>query len=147
MSAWGRRLAAAALTLAAGAAAASESAGPAEADTRAVYGGTTSGGSFYVEWSPEPAPVPLNELFTVRFRVLEPADRTTVIAGAALAADAWMPDHGHGTTLAPLVESHGDGTATGEGFLLHREGRWELRVGVAVDGRMERAVFEIVLEP
>lgn len=123
-----------------------EGAQPAEARP-AVYGAATSGGSFYVEWSPEPSPVPLNELFAVRFRVLDPADRETPVAGAAVTADAWMPEHGHGTTLTPRVDSHGDGTATGEGFLLHMEGRWELRVGVAVDGRMERAVFEVVVGP
>lgn len=144
MSAAARCLAVVALALAAaGAAAETERAAP----PPATRGAATSGGSFWVEWSPEPSPVPLNELFTVRFRVLDPADHSTLVTGAAVAADAWMPDHNHGTTLAPRIESHGDGTATGEGFLLHMEGRWELRVGVAVEGRMERAVFEILLEP
>jgi hypothetical protein len=49
--------------------------------------------------------------------------------------------------LQPHVESHGDGTATASGFLLHMQGEWELRVGVAADGQMERATFTIQLEP
>lgn len=147
----GGRVGRALLALLLGLAAAGAAAGPAADEEAApppeVRGAATSGGSFWVEWSTEPAPLPLNELFAVRFRVLDPADPTTLLAGARVTADAWMPVHNHGTTLAPEVTSHGDGTATGEGFLLHMEGRWVLRVGVAVDGRMERAVFEIDLSP
>lgn len=140
---------AAALALALALAAAGPAAGAGEEETPPpeVHGAVTSGGSFYVEWSPEPSPVPLNELFAIRFRVLEPGESGEPLAGAVVTADAWMPDHNHGTTLAPRVESHGDGTATGEGFLFHMEGRWQLRVGVAAGGRLERAVFEVELGP
>ncbi|HEX2253320.1 MAG TPA: hypothetical protein VHQ65_08630 [Thermoanaerobaculia bacterium] len=110
-------------------------------------GALTSGGSFYVEWWPEPTPVPLNEMFAIGFRVLAPDDRATLVSGAALTARAWMPEHNHGTPLEPRIEAHGDGTFTGHGFLLQMEGHWELRVGVAADGRMERAVFDIELAP
>jgi hypothetical protein len=108
-------------------------------------GAATSGGSFYVEWWTEPAPVPLNEMFEIHFRVLEPGDHQTLVDGAVVTADAWMPEHNHGTPLQPRIESPGDGTATGRGFLLQMEGHWELRVGVAAGGRMERAIFPIDL--
>lgn len=111
------------------------------------HGEVTSGGSFYVEWWPEPVPVPLNEMFEIRLRVFEATDRSELVGGAALTAEAWMPDHNHGSPLDPRIEAHGDGTFTGRGFLLQMEGRWELRIGVAAEGRMERAVFEIDLEP
>ncbi len=110
-------------------------------------GALTSAGSFYVEWWAEPAPVPLNEVFEIHFRVSLPEDHATAVEGAVVTASAWMPEHNHGTTLEPEVESHGDGTATGRGFLLHMEGRWELRVGVAAQGQMERAVFALELGP
>ena len=79
----------------------------------------------------------------------ELVNATVTIDGdrAVVTANAWMPEHNHGTALQPRVESHGDGTATGEGFLLHMQGRWELRVGVAVDGQMERATFGFLIEP
>lgn len=111
------------------------------------HGEVTSGGSFYVEWWPEPASVPLNEMFEIGVRVFEATDRSALVGGAALTAEAWMPDHNHGSPLEPRIEAHGDGTFTGRGFLLQMEGRWELRIGVAAQGRMERAVFEIDLEP
>lgn len=110
-------------------------------------GAVTSGGSFYLTWVPDPAPIPLNELFEIRFRVWRADDRSALVPRAVVTANAWMPEHKHGTTLQPQVDSHGDGTATGRGFLLHMEGRWELRVGVALDGQMERATFELDIEP
>lgn len=110
-------------------------------------GALTSGGSFYVEWAPDPDPIPLNEIFLIRFRVLDPTDREVPIHNAVITANAWMPDHKHGTTLEPRIEIHGDGTATAEGFLMHMEGYWQLGVGVAVSGRMERATFDIQLQP
>lgn len=108
-------------------------------------GAVTSGGSFYVEWWPDPAPVPLDELFEIHFRVLEPGDRATLVTGAAVTAGAWMPAHNHGSPLVPRIEPHGDGTFTGHGFLLQMEGHWELRVSVAAEGRLERAVFDVEL--
>ena len=119
----------------------------AEAPAGAPAGAVTSGGSFYVTWTADPDPIPLNELFRIRFAVHRADDRGTPVPHAFVTASAWMPEHNHGTTLQPRVESHGDGTATGEGFLLHMQGRWELRVGVALDGQMERATFELLIEP
>jgi hypothetical protein len=122
-----------------GAAAAEEEAPP--------RGALSSGGSFYVTYETEPDPIPLNQLFTIRFRVVEADDRETLVKGAAITADPYMPEHKHGATLQPKIDSPGDGTAVGRGFLLHMAGKWELRVGIAAAGQMERATFEIQLEP
>jgi len=113
----------------------------------APAGALTSGGTFYVTWASDPDPIPLNELFKIRFRVHRADDRRSLVPRAVVTATAWMPEHNHGSTLQPRIESHADGTATGEGFLLHMQGRWELRVGVALDGQMERATFELLIEP
>lgn len=110
-------------------------------------GAVTSEGSYYIEWAPDRDPIPLNEVFSIRFWVFDSEDRGRLIEDVAITANAWMPDHKHGTTLEPRVEAHGDGTATAEGFLLHMEGYWQLGVGVAVSGRMERATFDIDLQP
>lgn len=117
------------------------------ADAEKAAGVLTSGGSFYVTWTAEPDPIPLNEVFTIRFQVHRADDHGALVPRAVVTASAWMPEHNHGTTLQPRLQSHGDGTATGEGFLLHMQGRWELRVGVALDGQMERATFAFVIEP
>ncbi len=110
-------------------------------------GKLTSAGSFYVMWWTEPEAIPLNEMFTLHVCVVEPNDHTTLILEAVITADAWMPAHNHGTTLQPRVQSHGDGTATVTGMLLHMEGQWELRFGVAAGARMERVSFPIQLGP
>lgn len=120
---------------------------PVSPEGGAPRGALTSGGSFYVTYLPDPDPIPLNEMFEIRFEVTRADDRGQRVAGAVVTADAVMPLHKHGMNLQPRVESRGDGTATGRGFLLHMEGQWELRVGVAVAGQMERATFEILLEP
>jgi hypothetical protein len=117
------------------------------AEVSAPDGALTSESNYYVTWVAEPDPVPLNEMFALKFRVAPAADHGALVPGAVVTASAWMPLHNHGTSLQPQVESHGDGTATGHGFLLHMPGVWELRVAVMVNGQMERATFRIDLEP
>ncbi len=116
-------------------------------EVSAPNGVLTSESNYYVTWIAAPDPIPLNEMFALRFRVAPAADHDALVPGAVVAASAWMPLHNHGTSLQPQIESHGDGTATGRGFLLHMPGLWELRVAVMVNGQMERATFRIDLEP
>lgn len=126
-------------------AAAPAAAGPGE--SAPVRGALSSGGSFWVSYAPDPDPIPLNQLFTLRFRITRADDHAALVPGAVITVDPYMPLHKHGATLRPKIESPGDGTAVGRGFLLHMEGEWELRVGVAVAGQMERVVFPVTLEP
>lgn len=122
-------------------------AGGAAAQDKPLRGMPTSGGSFYVTYEPDPDPIPLNEMFSLKIRVTRADDHGKLVEGAAITAEAFMPEHQHGTTLQPKIDSLGDGTAVGRGFLLHMEGLWHLRIGVAVAGQMERVTFEIRLEP
>lgn len=119
---------------------------PAEVDPNALSA-VTSDGTFRVLITADPSPIPLNEMFSLQFRVVEADHPERLVPGALVTADAWMPEHKHGTNLKPRINSHGDGTASGVGFLWHMEGNWELKVGVRVDGKMERAVFPVLLEP
>ena len=138
----------------------------------------TTGGSYRVEIEADPYPIPLNEMFTLHFRITEgrmteghiaedpsaeghiaedpsaedpsaevQGQDSPLVSGAVVTASARMPEHQHGTNLQPRITSHGDGTATGVGFLWHMEGKWELRVGVASGGKMEWTVFPFELEP
>ncbi|MEM9555215.1 MAG: hypothetical protein AAGC60_13250 [Acidobacteriota bacterium] len=116
-------------------------------EDRHVLVGVTSRGSWRVEVRPEPSPIPLNELFAIDVRVTAADDPNTLVERAVVTASGWMPDHKHGATLQPQITSRGDGTAHGVGFLFHMPGRWELRLGVAVDGAMERVALPIDLEP
>jgi hypothetical protein len=113
----------------------------------APIGALTSEGSYYVTWTSIPDPVPLNEMFEMHFKVARADDHQVPVPAAMITLSAWMPVHNHGTSLQPVVESIGDGTAIAKGVLLHMPGAWELRVGIAVSGQMERATFEIQLEP
>ncbi len=113
----------------------------------AAQAALTSEGTFYVTWTSDPAPIPLNEMFEIHFKVFRADDHQVLVSDAMVTASAWMPLHKHSTTLQPQVQSHGDGTATARGFLLHMQGAWELRVGVASGGQMERADFAIDLDP
>ncbi len=108
-------------------------------------GAPTDAGGFYVEYVSKPSPIPLNEIVTLEVRTFE-SDRSTPAAGAVVTASAFMPAHGHGTTIQPRVASRPDGSATVTGLLLHMPGHWELRFGVARGGRMERVKFDVSLE-
>jgi YtkA-like len=122
--------------------AASITPGPGKTPSREAV---STAGSF-VAYVPTPDPIPLNELFTLTVRVSDPGDRTQPITDAVVTASAWMPAHNHGTALQPRVESHGDGTATVSGLLLHMAGHWELRLGIARKGQMERVTFDVWIE-
>ena len=108
--------------------------------------GVSTAGGFFVAYVPTPDPIPLNELCTLTVRVSDSRDPAQPITDAAVTASAWMPAHDHGTALQPRVESHGDGTATVSGLLLHMAGHWELRLGIARKGQMERVTFHVLIE-
>jgi len=122
-------------------------AGEADKDTAEVRGALTSSGSFYVEWMPETGSLSLNEIEVLQVRVLDPENRQDPIDGAVVTVNARMPDHNHGLNLEPRVEMNENGSATVSGFLLHMEGIWEVEFGVALEGQMERARFEVDLQP
>jgi hypothetical protein len=74
------------------------------------------------------------------------ADPNTLLADAALAPDAAMPEHGHGMTQVPRVEKVEPGHFRVSGMRFHMSGRWEMYLDVVRAGVTERAQATIVLE-
>lgn len=114
--------------------------GPAPAEA------VTAGGSFVVRVEPPPAGIPRNELFTLRVSVLDGAGRAPLAEGVELAVDAAMPEHRHGMTTRPRVETAPDGAFLVHGMLLHMPGDWRLRLDVTRAGITERAEIRVDLE-
>lgn len=107
----------------------------------------TSGGSFWVQLEPSKFPIPLNEIISIEIHVFHNDERCKPIEGAKMTANAKMPAHKHGMNLEPRISIHDDGSTTGNGFLFHMEGRWEILVGVVSDGQMEQARIPIDITP
>ena len=100
----------------------------------AVTEAVSDGDSYWVTYTTNPSTIPLNESFSVTAMVHDNADTSLMITGATVDLDATMPEHGHGMNTDPVVTSGEDGIYTGEGFLFHMEGAWELNVDITVDG-------------
>lgn len=106
----------------------------------------SNGGTYYVAFSPRPADMPLNEMFSLRVEVLDAARRPLPAGEVELRVDAAMPGHGHGMVTRPQVTANADGTFTADGMLLHMPGSWELYFDVQRDGIAERAQVAVELE-
>lgn len=81
--------------------------------------------------------------------VIEVRDAATdeVVDGAVVTAEPFMPDHGHGTPIAPEVaDGDGAGRYVIERINLWMPGLWEVRVGVAGGERADRVVFAFCVE-
>ena len=64
----------------------------------------SNGGTYQVEYTLEPAPIPLNEVFGISVRIFVAADRTNPLGDIELAVDGRMPDHRHGMNRVSRVE-------------------------------------------
>jgi hypothetical protein len=53
------------------------------------------------------------------------------LEGVMLTVTPWMPEHGHGTSVAPTVMANGDGTWTVSNLYLAMAGQWQLRIDVS----------------
>ncbi|MCK6503098.1 hypothetical protein L6R53_06840 [Myxococcota bacterium] len=102
----------------------------------------SDGGTYTVTWTPSVEPIVGEEVAISLSAVADPAP-----AGgfSFTAADATMPEHGHGMNVSPVVTDHGDGTATAAPFQFQMEGWWQLTVELtAADGAVETATFDYV---
>ena len=114
--------------------------------TQEVRRARTSGGTYLVEIR-SAEPIPLNEIFSLEFRVFDGAAPGELVKNVRITVSTWMPAHQHGGSLEPQISYRDDGSAWAEGLLFHMEGLWQLRIGVMANGLMERVVFDVDMEP
>jgi hypothetical protein len=106
--------------------------------------GESNAGTYRVTWQSDPDPVPLNATFALEVEVADAAGGD--VSALELAADAAMPDHGHGMNTKPRVTRLGPGRFKVEGMLFHMPGYWELYFDLARGALRERAQFALELE-
>jgi hypothetical protein len=110
---------------------------------------STADGSFVVAYQPEPAPIPVGDLFALQIEVYGSNDASQPLEGATVAEiGARMPKHDHGMNTEPVVEKQSPGAYRVEGMKFHmpgtEEAHWVLSVTVEKEGTTDEARFEIV---
>lgn len=91
-------------------------------------------------------PIPENELFELAVWVFDPERPEVPLRDVDLAADAGMPEHGHGMNRVPEVARREDGGFDVTGMLFHMGGSWELYLDVTRGAITERAQTRVELE-
>lgn len=104
-------------------------------------------GTFTVQWSTEPDPIPLSEPFAIDVALFADEACTTPLTDGTLAVDAGMPHHGHGMNVKAKVEPLGAGRFHVTGMLFHMPGRWELMFDRSRNGLLERAQTTVLIQP
>jgi hypothetical protein len=104
---------------------------------------TSNGGGYTVTFEPTPDPIPMNEVFDLRFTVVPKSGSTQ---GLTVQVDARMPAHGHGMNRVPKLTAQPDGSTRAEGMLFHMPGHWELYFDIAQGGKTERAQVDVELK-
>jgi hypothetical protein len=99
--------------------------------------------NYTVAYRTQPAKVAVGKHFTIDAIA---CGKGGVADPAALAVDAFMPDHGHGMNYKAAVTKIAAGQFRAEGLMFHMPGRWELYFDVPMQGKPERLVHSIVLE-
>lgn len=77
--------------------------------------------------------------------------RNGAAAPAALAVDAFMPDHGHGMNYKATVKRIGATKSGGtqfraDGLMFHMPGKWDLYFDVPGTGKSERLTQSVMLD-
>jgi hypothetical protein len=71
---------------------------------------------------------PIKGSDAVRFEIVDGAG--VPLEQAALTASAWMPAHGHGSSVMPRATERGAGIYDVDGLLFYMSGRWEVRAEI-----------------
>lgn len=106
----------------------------------------SNGGSYLLRILGSVEPLPENEEFALSVWVFDPARPDEPLGDVALAADAGMPEHGHGMNRVPRVARRADGGFQVEGMLFHMGGSWELYLDVTRGAITERTQTRVELE-
>lgn len=111
--------------------------------------GATEGDHFYVVVTPQPNPIPFQELFELEVEVFEDESREEPAGEVALdQVRAEMPAHNHGMNVEPTIEEQGDGRFLVEGMRFHmqgdgEDGHWVLELVLSQDDLVDRAKFDL----
>jgi len=97
----------------------------------------TDNGAFFLEISPDPAPVVSQQYIRLTL-VVHDADGQPD-PHARVQFNAWMPEHGHDMARRPRVTALGGGAFLAEGLLFTMRGEWELLVSVYSGARSGQA--------
>ena len=76
------------------------------------------------------------------FKVLDASG--TPIEAATVKVAPWMPDHGHGPSVAPSITSK-DGVYTATQIDFFMPGVWQLTFGIDVNGKQDQAVLNLCI--
>lgn len=101
--------------------------------------GATDGGTFLIEYTTDPSPIPLSEDFVMRTRVTDVDGRWVDDATVVVTAD--MPAHGHGMNTTPTTEYDREGWYVTEGMLFHMPGDWQIVIDIADDETVETSTL------
>jgi len=107
------------------------------------FGVVSSGGRYYIEFSPSPATVDINRLFDIEVQIRAGGAEGEILCDAALKPDLFMSSHGHGMTVVPNVIRREDCTFLVRGMMMEMPGLWTLILDVERGGKIERALFDI----
>ena len=106
-------------------------------------GVASSGGRYYIEFSPSPAAIDIMRRFDIEVRIRAGGPRGEVLCDAALKPDLVMPGHGHGMTVVPNVIRRENCTFLVQGMMMHMPGLWTLILGVERGENAERGYFQV----
>lgn len=113
------------------------------------HAGLSEGEHFFVEITPDPNPIPFQELFTLELRVLDPSDKETLLADVQVdQVRATMPAHKHGMKVKPSITARGDGTFLVEGMKFHMQGprehgRWVIEAVLNDGERVDKVSYAV----
>lgn len=104
----------------------------------------TEHGRYRVQIKPLEAVVPVNKMHLWEVRVMRPGGEP--VAGAKLAVDGGMPQHGHGLPTRPRVTRElGNGHYLIEGMKFNMSGWWEIKITVADKDASDKATFNLLV--
>ena len=66
---------------------------------------------------------------------------TDALSGCLIIVTPYMPDHGHGVPIAPVVTDEGEGIYSVDEISFTMPGLWEMRFEVICDGSSEELIY------
>lgn len=65
------------------------------------------------------------------------------VSGADVTLTPWMPEHGHGVSVEPVITERGGGLYSIDNVLANMAGRWEFIIGITSDGVEDTVLIDV----